>query len=77
MRKQSSSWARLMPVLVLLGISAAFLRAHAQPERQMPRQPLDSFPASVGAWSEADPVPITQEVRDFMPGADLMERIYQ
>ncbi|HEV2177119.1 MAG TPA: EpsI family protein [Terriglobia bacterium] len=77
MREQTLSWPRFIPVLVLLGISAAFLRAHAQPERQMPRQPLDSFPASVGAWTEAEQVPITQEVRDLMPGGDLMERIYQ
>jgi len=70
------SWARFIPLLVLLGATAAFLHAHSRPEPLLPRQQLASFPTTLGPWTKIEDVPLSQAVRDMLRGGDLLERLY-
>jgi EpsI family protein len=60
----------------LLASTALLLYARNRTEILAPRQPLASFPRTLGDWTSSD-VPISQEVRDILGPGDFLLRDYQ
>jgi EpsI family protein len=60
----------------LLAGTALLLHARSNSEIIPARQPLASFPRSLGGWGSTD-IPISQEVRDILGPGDFLLRDYQ
>jgi EpsI family protein len=60
----------------LLASTALLLYARNRTEILAPRQPLSSFPSTMGDWISTD-IPISQEVRDVLGPGDFLLREYQ
>jgi EpsI family protein len=70
-----SRWRFWMTAL-LLGGTALLLHARSGSEIIPARQPLVSFPRTLGGWTSVD-IPISQEVRDILGPGDFLLRDYQ
>lgn len=70
-----SPW-RFWIVASLLAGTALLLHARSSSEIIPARQPLASFPRTLGGWGSMD-IPISQEVRDILGPGDFLLRDYQ
>jgi len=69
------SW-RFFAAATLLIATALFLHARSSTEAVPPREPLDSFPHQLGAWSGTD-VTIPQDILDILGAGDFLLRVYR
>ena len=67
--------ARFLCASVLIVAAAIFLRAHSRSEVFPPRQPLQSFPQQLGAWTGTD-VPMDKDTLQVLGPGDFLLRIY-
>lgn len=70
-----SRWRFWMAASLLAG-AALLLHARSSSEIIPERQPLASFPSTLGGWGSTD-IPISQEVRDILGPGDFLLRGYQ
>ncbi len=71
----TSPW-RFWIAATLLACATLLLNARNRAEIIPARQPLASFPSTLGDWTSSD-VPISQEVRDILGPGDFLLRDYQ
>ena len=71
----TSPW-RFWIAATLLACTTLLLNARNRAEIIPARQPLGSFPRTLGDWTSSD-VPISQEVRDILGPGDFLLRDYQ
>ena len=70
-----SPMPRFLCALVLIVVTAVFLRAHSRGEVFPPRQPLQSFPQQLGDWSGTD-VAMDKDTLQVLGPGDFLLRIY-
>ena len=73
------SWIRnkYAGILTLaLALQATLFYAALRGEKVPAGQPLDLFPAQLGAWYETQNYPVEQEIRDQLKADDLLNRQY-
>jgi EpsI family protein len=70
------SYLRFAIAVALLLAAALFLDARSREEVVAPREPLTSFPRTLGTWTGTD-VPIAQDAREVLGSGDFLLRVYQ
>lgn len=70
------SHLRFAVVVAVLLAAALFLHARSRKEVIAPREPLASFPRTLGAWTGTD-VPIAQDALEVLGSGDFLLRVYQ
>jgi EpsI family protein len=70
------SHLRFAIVVALLVAAALFLHALSGQEVIAPREPLASFPRTLGRWTGTD-VPIAQDALEVLGTGDFLLRVYQ
>jgi EpsI family protein len=65
----------ILVVLALAG-TAIFLQGRPSREVSVPRQPFNSLPHQLGAWSGAE-VPLSSEILNVLGPGDFLSRTYQ
>jgi EpsI family protein len=71
-----NSHLRFVVIVALLVAAALFLHARSGREVIAPREPLASFPKTLGAWTGTD-VPIAQDALQVLGAGDFLLRVYQ
>jgi EpsI family protein len=72
----SGTSLRFLSAALLIAAAAVFLQARTHSEIFPPRQPLESFPSQLQAWSGTD-IAIDKEVLDVLGPGDFLLRVYQ
>jgi EpsI family protein len=72
----SGSSLRFLSAALIITAAAVFLQARTHNEVFPPRQPLESFPSQLQAWSGTD-IAIDKEVLDVLGPGDFLLRVYQ
>ena len=67
--------SRFLAAIALLAVTAGFLHARAKEEFRPSREPLSSFPRSLGTRSGVD-YPLSQDVLDILGNGDFLLRLY-
>jgi EpsI family protein len=75
MTDRAASWLRLLPPILMLVVTGAFLYSRSRPEQLPPYQPLTSFPLRIGVWQGSD-VAIPQDVRESLGKCEPLQRQY-
>ena len=75
MRFSASSALRFAVPVVLLLVTAGFLRAHSEPERPIKRRPVADIPRELAGWRSLDN-PISNEMRENLGPGEFLSRIY-
>jgi EpsI family protein len=71
-----SSHFRFALIVALLVTAALLLHARSGGEILAPREPLASFPKTLGSWTGTD-VPIAQDALEALGSGDFLLRVYQ
>jgi len=71
----TSAW-RFWITVVLLASTGLLLQARNSAEIIPAREPLSSFPQTLGGWTSSD-IPLSQDVRDVLGPGDFLLRDYQ
>jgi EpsI family protein len=71
-----NSTPRFIVAALLIAAAAVFLQARTRNEVFPPRQPLESFPDQLQAWSGSD-IAIDKEVLDVLGPGDFLLRVYE
>ncbi len=71
----TSAW-RFWITVVLLASTGLLLQARDSAEIIPAREPLSSFPQTLGGWTSSD-IPLSQDVRDVLGPGDFLLRDYQ
>ncbi|HXU48328.1 MAG TPA: EpsI family protein [Candidatus Binatia bacterium] len=72
----SITWKRLLPVLVLIGATAALLQAHERPEVVPPHKELSAFPMQISSWS-GTPLSLSADELAVLGPGEFLLRDYQ
>ncbi len=73
MKRETGTWSRLLIVAVLIVSTGLFLRSRAQADILPPREPLSSFPLTIGSWQGVD-VTIPKWALDVLGAGEFVER---
>lgn len=71
----TNSLPRFLAALLLFASAAAYLSAHSRNELFPPHQPLEKFPAQLGAWNGTDQI-IDQETLNVLGPGEFLSRYY-
>jgi len=72
----SITWKRLLPVLILIGATAALLQAHERPEVVPPHKELSAFPMQISSWS-GTPLSLSADELAVLGPGEFLLRNYQ
>jgi EpsI family protein len=75
MTERAASWLRLLPPILMLVVTGAFLYSRSRPEQLPPYQPLTAFPLRIGVWQGIDD-PILEDVRKSLGEGEFLQRHY-
>jgi EpsI family protein len=67
---------RFIAAAILIAAAAIFLQVRTRNEVFPPREPLQSFPSQLQAWSSTD-IAIDKEVLDILGPGDFLLRVYE
>ena len=76
MNRPGALWIRFIPVALLMGAAALFVRGRSVAEQLPPRKDLASFPDQIGEWSGTR-LSIRAEVLDVLGPGEYSQRLYQ